>query len=241
MKFKILGVVALFLFCGSLFADKVFEELKRTEGDTVIEYEKAEEDPDKDKNGWTVFQFGFWRTLQLFPKYYSIAGTSWAFVQNENRKILGFGWGGSAFYDESYGSLLYLVSFVKECWGTQVGTVNMADEFHGVQAGIVNGCTVLYGVQSGVISIAEESGGGFQAGVINSCNGACVQIGILNYNSTAWIPLLPFFNYSSGKTEQNVQIEDRPPPFEIFSEEKPGGRKPEKIPVPVFLKRNQFY
>ena len=58
-------------------------------------------------------------------------------------------------------------------------------------------CTgdVVYGIQASPVNIADKVRG-LQFGIFNSSKDASFQLGVLNYNKNAFIPILPVINWS---------------------------------------------
>ena len=83
-----------------------------------------------------------------------------------------------------------------------VSPVNLGQTNYGLQAGVVNYSSDRFGLQLGAVNY----GGLIQVGLCNTESrfqlGAFnqegdFQIGLLNYNPKAWIPWMPFFNFSA--------------------------------------------
>ena len=69
-------------------------------------------------------------------------------------------------------------------YGVSIAPANMVHKNNGLMLGLVN-----IGV------MGDTMGNGIQIGVINQATGG-LQIGLFNYNSNAWIQLMPLFNFS---------------------------------------------
>ena len=101
----------------------------------------------------------------------------------------------------------------KWCWW--VGGPQAGDTIKGCQLGIADECKEITGAQVGFLwnRCERVQGGatvamgytnvgvlqnGCQCGTVNIAReGAALQIGLLNYNPKAWIPWMPFFNFSA--------------------------------------------
>ena len=72
----------------------------------------------------------------------------------------------------------------------------MTESLSGIQTAPIF-CTtkVLYGLQASPVNISDKVRG-MQFGIFNASKDASFQLGILNYNKKAWIPLLPIINFS---------------------------------------------
>ena len=72
----------------------------------------------------------------------------------------------------------------------------MTASLYGVQtAPIFCNAKVLYGLQASPVNIADKVRG-LQFGIFNSSQDASFQLGIINYNKDAWIPILPIINWN---------------------------------------------
>jgi len=66
-------------------------------------------------------------------------------------------------------------------------------------------CTggTVYGIQASPVNVADRVKG-LQFGIFNACKYASFQIGIINYNKYALIPVLPIINWNfSNKKEKS--------------------------------------
>lgn len=91
------------------------------------------------------------------------------------------------------------VNITKKLSGAQGALIaNMLREYgEGVQFGILSFATKsIKGTQFGLFCYSKKTKG-LQLGVVNDAEDlADFQVGILNYNKHAWIPLLPLINFS---------------------------------------------
>ena len=91
------------------------------------------------------------------------------------------------------------VNITKKLSGAQVALVaNMLrDQGEGAQVGILSfAAKGIKGVQSGLFCYSKKTEG-LQLGIVNNADDiADFQVGILNYNKHAWVPLLPGINFS---------------------------------------------
>ena len=94
----------------------------------------------------------------------------------------------------------------------QIGGYNGSRENDGVQIGCLNGTVENNGVQIGLFNVSEthkskilddqKKSRGWQFGFFNISDNRDIQIGLLNYNPTALIPWMPFFNWSPPDTSK---------------------------------------
>lgn len=106
-----------------------------------------------------------------------------------------------------------LVNVAGNIQGFQPGAVNVSNNVMGVQAaaltnvsngevvgaqlGLLNFTHTLNGFQASAFNHSQGKSDGFQLGFVNISNtSGGFQFGIANYIRDAWIPFLPFFNFS---------------------------------------------
>ena len=95
------------------------------------------------------------------------------------------------------------LGFLNWCYGAvegaQFGIVNVArNDFTGFALGAINYCEGgLHGAQVGLLNMISGSSYGFQLGLLNAAEEHTgVQIGLLNLNTAALMPILPLVNAS---------------------------------------------
>ncbi len=106
-----------------------------------------------------------------------------------------------------------LVNVAGNLQGFQPGGVNVSKDMMGIQAaaltnvatgkvtgtqlGFFNYSQELNGFQASAFNYSAGKSNGFQLGFVNISNtGGGFQFGVANYIKDAWIPFLPFFNFS---------------------------------------------
>ena len=78
-----------------------------------------------------------------------------------------------------------------------VSPCNLADKNHGLQAGVFNFSSRDRGIQIGLFNLGSM----IQIGLLNA--DGHFQIGLLNYNHNAWLPWMPFFNFTALAPDRN--------------------------------------
>ena len=103
------------------------------------------------------------------------------------------------------------VNITKKLSGAQVALVaNMLrDHGEGIQFGILSfAAKSIKGVQFGLFCYSKKTKG-LQLGVVTDAEDlADFQIGILNYNKHAWVPLLPLINFSPRSIKYFYEPDD---------------------------------
>jgi len=144
------------------------------------------------KAKWSPFQFA------VTPARYGLLFSSTA-------DIYGLALGVFLLEQKSAVISVALTSGQVENYGLQCAAVTIAEKNYGLNVGgMVSFIRRNYGVQIGGLNVEADGGSrradfapgapGVQIGVFNVGHG--LQIGALNYNPDALIPVLPIFNYS---------------------------------------------
>lgn len=119
---------------------------------------------------FSLFQFGLFSPLQLFPKRFTIGGLAVGIIQTSNESVYGF--------------QIAPIAVASRIGGIQTGVICTSDAVYGLQTGgLVNSSKTVYGVQCGFINTAEKVCGA-QIGFINTAKALYgAQIGFINVMS----------------------------------------------------------